>query len=122
MARSETRQATKLMTFRLKPEDHAAIVAAAAERGIGPTTFARRAAFRAARLGSPTYERRGPDPLAATLARAIGELGRIGSNVNQVARVANSRGDVDMDQFVRAMAELRALRADILAAKEAARK
>jgi len=42
--------------------------------------------------------------------------------VNQVARVANSRGDVDMDQFVRAMAELRALRADILAAKEAARK
>lgn len=120
MPRSETRQATKLMTFRLTPEDHAAIVAAATEHGVGPTTFARRATFRAARLGSPSYERRSPDPMAAVLARAVGELGRIGSNVNQVARVANARRDVDMAAFVDAMAELRALRADLLAAREAA--
>jgi hypothetical protein len=120
MARSEARQATKLMTFRLTPEDHAAIVAAAADQGVGPTTFARQAAFRAAGLGRPAYERRGPNPVAALLARAIGELGRIGSNVNQVARVANSRGDVDVRTFAEAMAELRRLRADILAAKEAA--
>lgn len=119
MARSEARKATKLMTFRLTPDDHAAIVAAAADRGIGPTTFARQAAFRAAGLGRPAYERRGPDPVAALLAKAIGELGRIGSNVNQVARVANSRGDVDVRVFADAMADLRALRTDMLAAREA---
>lgn len=120
MARSETRQTTKLMTFRLTPEDHAAIVAAAADRGVGPTTFARQAAFRAAGLGRPAYERRGPNPVAALMARAIGELGRIGSNMNQIARVANARGNADLDRFDQAVAELRAFRADILAAGEAA--
>lgn len=120
MARSEVRQATKFVTFRLTPDDHSAIVAAASARGIGPTTFARQAAFRAAGLGRPTYERRGPDPLAGILARAIGELGHIGSNVNQLARVANARGDVDGRALVETLAELRALRADILAVREAA--
>lgn len=119
MSRSASRQATSLLAFRLTPEDRAVVDAAASAAGLGPTTFARRAALRAAGATSPSYERRSPRPDAAMLDRILGELGRIGGNVNQIAKIANGSGAAGTTAGAACLAmlgELTALRADLLAA------
>lgn len=90
---SETRRATKIVTIRLTPEEHAQITAAGAERGYGPSTFARVAVAEALGLPRPKVRRK-RDALDVAVAKALGELGRIGNNVNQLARVANARGEL----------------------------
>jgi hypothetical protein len=94
MSRSESRKANVTLSFRLTPDEHEAIKAAAEMQGIGPTTLARRAAFQASALPSPAYEAKGRDPRKVDMARALGMLGRIASSANQLARVANSTGEV----------------------------
>lgn len=89
MSRSKSRKATSLLSFRLKPGEHETIRLAASARGVGPTTFARRATFAAAELPAPRTER-AANPCAADLAKVLGQLGRIASSANQLARIANS--------------------------------
>lgn len=89
MSRSKSRKATSVMSFRLMPQEHETIRLAASARGLGPTTFARRAAFAAAGLPAPRNER-ASNPNAADLAKVLGQLGRIASSANQLARVANA--------------------------------
>lgn len=93
MAGTETRKATRSTTIRLTPADHAVLAAAAEASGVGPSTFARLATIEAAGGLRPEIRRK-PDAVRQDLARVLGELGRIGSNVNQVARVANATGEV----------------------------
>lgn len=90
---SETRKTTELVTIRVTPEDHARIVQAGAAQGLGPSSFARVAVCKAVGLPSPNVRRK-PDPVKQDIAKMLGEIGRIGNNVNQLARVANSTGDV----------------------------
>lgn len=89
MSASKSRKATSLLSFRLMPDEHEAIRLAASARGLGPTTFARRATFAAAGLSAPRNER-APNPNAADLAKVLGQLGRIASSANQLAKVANA--------------------------------
>lgn len=118
MSKSNKRQATRLLNFRLTPEDYEVLVLASAVSGMGPSTFARRAAFRAASLVVPDYERKA-DPIAADKARILGELGRIGSNANQLARIANTTRSAPAAQAVAALVEeLRALRASVVGRRE----
>jgi len=93
MAGTEKRQKTTTTTLRLTPAERAVVVAAAEASGLGPSSFARLATLQAAGGPAPNIRRK-PDALRQDLARILGELGRIGSNVNQVARVANSTGDI----------------------------
>lgn len=111
MSRSESRKATVTLSFRLTPDEHEAIKAAAAMQGIGPTTLARRAAFQAAALPAPAYEAKGRDPRKVGLAKALGMLGRIASSANQMAKHANATGEVRSIVAVHALAfELREFR------------
>ncbi|MBB4067424.1 plasmid mobilization protein [Gellertiella hungarica] len=114
---SERRKTTELVTIRVTPDDHARIVEAGAAHGLGPSSFARVAVCQAVGLAAPDVRRK-PDPKQRDLARILGELGRIGSNVNQVARVANATGDVaslvavdalrdQLEELTRAVLELR---------------
>lgn len=90
---TETRKTTELVAIRLTPEDHARIVAAGAAQGLGPSSFARVATVLAA--GGPAPDvRRKADPIRQDLARVLGELGKVGNNVNQLTRVAHASGDV----------------------------
>lgn len=86
---SENRQKTTTTTIRFSPDERAAVTAAADAQGLGPSTFARLATLRAAGRTPPVIRKR-HDAIAGVIGPILGELGRIGSNVNQIARVANS--------------------------------
>lgn len=79
--------ATTTTSLRLTSAERAALEAAAASKGLGPCSFARQAVMAA--CGRLATVRRRPDRLAHALGQALGELGRIGNNVNQIARTAN---------------------------------
>lgn len=92
---TETRLATKIQALRLTPHEDAAVRAAAAARGMGPSSFARAATLAAAGQPVPRAPSPARKPEAVAVARLHGELGRIGSLMNQLARAANSGGRVD---------------------------
>ena len=85
--RSEHRQRGKIVPTRFLPEEHAELEARAAEVGLSSSAYLRSCALgdagpRARR--SPTLDRE----LAA---RAIAELNKAGSNLNQIARAVNMK-------------------------------
>ncbi|MBA8838836.1 plasmid mobilization protein [Ochrobactrum sp. RH2CCR150] len=119
MSASNSRKATQVLTFRMTPDEGDALRAAAKANGIGPATFARRAAFKAASLPLPGYEAKAPDPDKIDKARLIGEINRIGSNLNQIAKITNLTKRAPSSKEVKVLfAEVRALRIDILKALE----
>lgn len=95
-------------TFRLSPEEVDLLRATAEAQGYGPSAFARKVVLAA--LGVSVRPRRLPQPDAVILARLLGELGRIGSLANQIARVANTTGQVGSAAAIDALrAELQTL-------------
>lgn len=90
---SEKRKATKSVMFRVTPEDHARLMKVCESQGLGPSSFARIVVCKAAGLPAPNVRRK-PDSLARDIAKALGEIGRMGNNVNQIAKVANTNGDL----------------------------
>ena len=93
---------------RLRPEDHVLLRERAAVRGMAGATYAS--------IVLRTHLRgvaRIPDREFAELKRSVAELGAIGRNLNQVARVANATGQVsgpnrqDLQAVLRACTALR---------------
>jgi hypothetical protein len=99
----------KFIAVRVTLEDRAKITAAAGEAGLKIGGY-----LRALALGSagPRALRR-PRVEREELMRLLGEIGKLGSNVNQIAKAFNSIGTVP------AVAELTAIRADITAMRAA---
>ena len=100
------------VSIRLSERERADVAAAAAAEGRPPSTFVRLAALAAAgRPPSPLRAER--DALARETARAVGQLGRVGSLANQIAAAANSGGlpSTDtrfaLDRLARELAQLR---------------
>nr|WP_162707454.1 plasmid mobilization relaxosome protein MobC [Brucella anthropi] len=115
MSKSSTRKATSIIAFRMTPDESDALRAAAIAAGVGPTTFARRAAFNAANLAAPDYEMKLPDPSKVDRNKLIGAVNKIGSNVNQIAKVANEKKEIPENKIIKALfAEVRELRVAIL--------
>lgn len=115
MSKSNSRKATKVLAFRMTPDEAVQLRAVAESQNLGVTTFARRAAFSAASLSSPEYERRTPDPAKADLAKVLGQIGRMASNLNQLTKMANTQKQVpEVKELKVLFAEIRALRKDIL--------
>jgi len=86
-------RARQPVSLRLSAGEREAVARAAHDCGDTPGGFIRRAALAAA--GRPAGPRRaGRDLLAQETARAVGQLGKIGSLINQVARVANATGRI----------------------------
>lgn len=85
---SEKRQRARLVPVRCTEAEHAAIAATAAEAGMSAGAY-----LRALALGSPgPRAARRPPIEREALARILGHLGKLGSNVNQLAYVANTAG------------------------------
>lgn len=92
-AKSEKRQRAARLFLRLTAEEKAAILARADKAGMTPPAY-----LRAAALGTagPRAQRRIPAD-AGLLRQVLGHLGRVGNNLNQIARHLN-RGRED-DQY-----------------------
>jgi predicted ATPase with chaperone activity len=89
---------------RLRPEDHVLLRERAAARGMAAATYASMVLRAHLRALTPL-----PDREFDELKRAVGELGMIGRNLNQIARVANQTGNVTSPTPADLRAVLRAL-------------
>lgn len=115
MSKSNSRKATSVIAFRVTPEEALQLRAMAKTRGIGPSSFARQATFRAAALAKPAYEAKTPNPYAADLHKALSLIGRMASNINQIAKQANALKQAPESRFLKVLqAEIRALRLDLV--------
>lgn len=107
-AKSNTRQRTETLYARLTPAEKTAFLERADKAGMTAAAF-----LRAAALGDagPRAQRRAPAD-KATLLQLLGELGRIGNNINQLARAANAGLDLDaaaLKEAIAAILEMREL-------------
>lgn len=109
---TDIRQRTSQILVRLTDEELAAIDAKADRAGIARAAF-----MRAAALGAvgPRAQRRPPADHVA-LRQILGELGRIGNNLNQLARAGNAGVEIDMRALSAGIAALLESRNRILLA------
>ncbi len=103
-------------TLRLNPDERAALDAAADAAGLGPCSYARRVVMAA--VGRSVSVRRRPDMLARAVGQALGDLGRIGNLLNQMARHAHVGGTVPAHALDGCKRELAHLTAAVMALRE----
>lgn len=87
---SNKRRRGKTVTVRLTHDEHAALETLSSRSGMAAGAFMRAAAFGDA---GPRAQRRPPADHQA-LRRLLGECGRIGNNINQIARRLNIGEDI----------------------------
>ncbi len=94
---SETRERGGVMSFRATAGECAAIQAEAASKGLAASSYLREIALRAAlQRASGMRSRRAPTVEMQALSAILAQLGKCGSNLNQIARVLNSGGDTPL--------------------------
>jgi hypothetical protein len=109
---SETRPRSHHLTVRLSAEERAAVDAAAEAEGLTSGSYARERM-----LGGQTARTvKRPPAERKELVRLLGQLGKIGSNLNQMARAANSGTALYADEVSHTLNDLRALRDALLTA------
>jgi hypothetical protein len=107
---SNRRQRGAPVSIRLLPEERAEIETRAREAGLSIGSY-----LRACALGSPGLRaKRSPPVNAEALARAVAELNKVGSNLNQIAKVLNAGRAVGSREALATLAETRAVVAQIL--------
>lgn len=115
MSKSENRKTSKILSFRLTPDEHNRLAAVCFRTGVNISAYVRRAAFKEAALPVPAYESRQPDKTAAYYTQILGAVGKIGNNLNQLTKLANSTKSLPSQRELKIVfAEIRALRIDIL--------
>lgn len=100
---SETRQRAKVLPVRWTPEEFAQLEQAAERAGMTAAAFIRHQSIGTA---GPRAVRRPPIEKKA-LAQLLGQLGKAGGNLNQVARALNSDRGTPAD-IAEALAEVKA--------------
>lgn len=109
---SDKRQRGKTVTVRLTDGEHAALDALSSRSGLAAGAFMRAAAFGEA---GPRAQRRPPADHVA-LRQILGHCGRIGNNLNQIAKRLNEGGQADIRELREALAAYLDIRNAILAA------
>ena len=102
---SETRKKSVPVTTRYDADELAALDDAASRAGLTRASYQR-----VQTLGTPpkTRSTRRPPIERETLARLLGQLGKVGSNLNQLAHAANV-GQTHRAEIVAVVADVRAL-------------
>ena len=109
---SEKRVRKRILPIRLSDEEHAVIDEAAERAGLVVSSYARQAL-----LGAPPPRQvRRPAVERRELARLLGELGKIGGNLNQLAKAANTGVVVFEGEIASALTGLREMRDAVLKA------
>lgn len=109
---TEKRARVTHLTVRLSADERAAVDAAAERAGLTAGSYARQAM-----LGAPAPRQvRRPPVEKRELARLLGELGKIGGNLNQLAKAANQGLVVYTGEIDAVVGSLQEMRGAILAA------
>jgi len=105
---------TSALRIRLTGDEHRDISAVAAAEGLGICSYARMVVVRAAGRKASKPPRRKPGEDAKVLARFLGQLGKIGSNINQLAHDHHTGFDVDPAILREVLDELKNVREALL--------
>jgi hypothetical protein len=106
---SERRQRVRIIPVRCTEAEYAAIHALAEASDLPAGAFLRAAAF-----GTPGPRAQKRPPVdRQELARLLGQLGKIGGNLNQIARALNQRDYPPIDEIKSALAAVTESRASI---------
>lgn len=109
---TEERQRSLAVMARVTPEERAEIEAAAERAGLSVGSF-----IRARILSEPkTRAVRRPPVQAALLSKLLGQLGKIGGNLNQIAARLNTGATVTRPEIAQALSELREIGGQIMEA------
>jgi hypothetical protein len=109
---SDKRQRGETVTVRLTKDERAALETLSSRSGMAAGAFMRAAAFGDA---GPRARRR-PTADHRTLRQLLGECGRIGNNINQIARRLNQGETVSLPEIREALAAYRQIRDAIFTA------
>lgn len=110
--KSEERQKKSLVGFRVTPEEKAEIEKAAEESGLTVGSFCRANLLKKAQT-VPT-KRRTAD--VVLLGQILGQLGKIGNNLNQIAKRLNGGKGVTVERVILALREVSISKESILKA------
>ena len=109
---SETRRLTQLVHCRLLPDEKITVKTRASALGISVSQYVRETALGA--LHRPP-RRRLPTVAEKSLAQVIGQLGRVGNNLNQLTHLSHIEGQVAEGLKLSAtLTELRAVLASLV--------
>lgn len=104
--KSEKRLRTEVIFARVTPDEKAAFLARADRAGMATAAF-----MRAVAIGDPgPRARRRPPVDHVAIRQLLGELGRVGNNLNQIARAVNSGEDINLPALREALASYLPLR------------
>ncbi len=106
MAGSEKRQRQNVVRVRLNDNERAEILTRADKAGLSVAGYLRSAVLQT----PPPRQSRRPSVNHQELARVLAQLGKIGSNVNQMARVANCGGWPGYNRINEARQEIHEIR------------
>ena len=109
---SDKRQRGVTVTVRLSEDERTRLDDLSSRSGLAAGAFMRAAAFGDA---GPRAQRRPPADHKA-LRQLLGECGRLGNNINQIARRLNADGPLDIPELREALAAYLDIRAAILRA------
>jgi len=109
---SEKRQRSSVLHVRLTPAEHSHIVGHAERSGLTAASYARQVLLAA----PPPRQVRRPPIERQELSRLLGEIGRVGSNLNQLAHAANAGVPSDRSALRRVLESLADVRVAILSA------
>lgn len=109
---TEKRKRSAHLTIRLTPEEKAEIIAKAERAGLEPGSYARKTLLDE----PPPRQVRRPPIERKELARLLGELGKVGSNLNQLARESNEGEPPYRREVLAVLASLLSVRDAVLVA------
>ena len=103
--KSETRKRTDYIRFRVTPEEKKAFLQRCDDAGLTPADYMRKSALKMRPL-KPTVDTK-------LLAQMLSEWGRIGNNLNQLARHYNAGNSADQEIGRELIKIVRGIRSDI---------
>ncbi len=111
MGKQVSKKRTPPFSIRLSDDERAEIVRRSHAAGLSIAGY-----FKSVALNQRPRKFRHPQVDRAELARLLGQLGRVGNNLNQLARTLNTEGSVEIPELTQALNDLSAMRAMVMSA------
>jgi len=112
MNKNISNKRTPPFSIRLNTEERAELERRAERAGLTIGGYCKSVIFDT----KPPRRSRRPPVEKKELARLLGEIGRLGNNLNQIARILNFESSVDLSELKTALNDLAVLRASVLMA------